>query len=266
MMAASKPEVAPISVNGVGITATQINAEVQYHPAEKLSDAQEMAMRALVVRELLLQEAQSLGIFEDRCNIKDEQAVIDELLKKEIHTPETDKESCERYYQSNKKRFVTSPLFQVSHILFSALADDDIAREAARKKADEVLAILQRNPDRFSDLAKDYSSCSSGKEGGRLGQISKGQTTPAFEAALFKMQKGEISREPVTTRYGYHIIYVHERADGAEMPFEAVQEWIANHLKQSFWQRAVHQYIGILAGKADIKGFEMRAADSPLVQ
>lgn len=257
MMAASTPAAPPISVNGMGITDSQINAEVQFHPASKLTDAQEMAMRALVVRELLLQEAQRKGIFEDRCSIKDEQTVIDELLKREVKVPEPDRESCERYYKSNKRRFVTSPLFQVSHILFPI---------DAKQKADEVLAILQNYPDRFSDLAKEYSSCSSAKEGGRLGQISKGQTTPEFETALFRMKKDETSRELVATRYGYHIIRVHERAESKEMPFEAVQEWIADYLRQSVWQRAVSQYIGVLAGKADIKGFKMKAADSPLVQ
>lgn len=266
MMTAATPEAPPISVNGIEIPASQINAEIQYHPAEKFSDAKEMAMRALVVRELLLQEAQSKGIFDERCSVKDEQAVIDELLKKEVRVPEPDKESCERYYKSNRSRFVTSPLFQVSHILFSAPADDASAREAASKKSGDVLAILRKNPDRFADMAKEYSSCSSGKEGGRLGQISKGHTTPEFEAALFKMQKGEISREPVATRYGYHIIYVHEREESKEMPFEMVQEWVSDYLKQSVWQRAVSQYIGVLAGKSDIKGFKLKAADSPLVQ
>jgi peptidyl-prolyl cis-trans isomerase C len=257
MMTASTPTVPPVSVNGMGITISQINAEVQYHPAEKFSDAKEMAIRALVVRELLLQEAQSKGIFEDRCSIKDEQAVIDELLKREVKVPEPDKESCERYYKSNKQRFVTSPLFQVSHILFPS---------DAKQKALEVLLLLEENPDRFSDLAKEYSSCSSAKEGGRLGQLSKGQTTPEFEAALFKMQKGETSSELVTTRYGYHIIRVHERAERKEIPFDAVQEWIADYLKQNVWQRAVSQYIGVLAGKSEIKGFKLNAASSPLVQ
>ena len=251
------PESPPVSVNGMDITSGQINAELQYHPAEKFSDARGMATRALVVRELLLQEAQNRGLFADRCSIKDEQAVIDELLKREISVPEPDQESCERYYKSNKKRFVTSPLYEVSHILFP---------KDAKRKADEVLEVLRENPDRFSVLAKEYSACSSGKDGGRLGQISRGQTTPEFETALFKMQKGETSREPVATRYGYHIIHVHERADSREIPFEAVQEWIADYLKQSVWQRAVSQYIGVLAGKADIKGFKLKAAETPLVQ
>ena len=214
-------------------------------------------MQALVVRELLLQEAQNKGILKDRCSVKDEQAAIDELLKREVRVPEPDKESCERYYKSNKQRFVTSPLFQVSHILFPA---------DAKQKAEEVMTLLKNNPDKFVALAKEYSSCSTAKEGGRLGQISKGQTTPEFEAALFKMQKGETSETLVITRYGCHIIHVHERAESQDLPFDAVQGWIADYLKQSVWQRALSQYISVLAGKAEITGFKLKAADSPLVQ
>jgi peptidyl-prolyl cis-trans isomerase C len=266
MMAAEATEAPWITVNGAAITAKQINAEVQYHPAKALAEAREMAMQALVVRELLLQEAQNKGIFKDRCSVKDEQAVIDTLLEDEVKVPEPDRESCERYYKNNRQRFVTSNLFDVSHILFAAPLDDEEARSGAKKKAGEVLLLLHGSPNSFPELARQHSSCSSAKEGGRLGQISKGQTTPEFEEVLFKMQKGETSREPVATRYGYHILRVHERAESKELPFEAVQQWIADYLKQSAWQRAVSQYIGLLAGKAEIKGFKLKSYETPLVQ
>jgi hypothetical protein len=45
-----------------------------------------------------------------------------------------------------------------------------------------------------------------------LGQISKGQTMPAFETALFAMREGDMSQEPVASEVGYHIIKVHEYA------------------------------------------------------
>lgn len=50
-----------ITVNGIKITPDEINAEVQYHPAESLFSAKYEAMRALVIRELLLQRAAGLG-------------------------------------------------------------------------------------------------------------------------------------------------------------------------------------------------------------
>lgn len=265
-MSVGAQETMPVIVNGVGITDKQINTELQYHPAREIADARTRAMRALVVRELLLQEAQNKGVFKDRQSIKDESGVIETLLQKDIQVPSPDHDSCLRYYKNNQQRFMTSVLYEASHILLSAPADDGEKRAQALQKITDILAALKQSPDLFAALAREHSACSSAKEGGRLGQISKGQTTLEFEQALFKMKKGDISPSSVATKYGYHIIFVHERADSMQLPFEAVKDWIADYLKQSVWRRAVSQYIEILAGKADIKGFNLKAAETPLVQ
>ena len=57
----------------------------------------------------------------------------------------------------------------------------------------------------FSELAKDYSHCPSGKDGGNLGEFTKGQMVPSFEKAAFSLQVDEIS-EPIKTQFGYHLI------------------------------------------------------------
>src|SRR5690606_33662397 len=99
----------------------------------------------------------------------------------------------------NKKKFITSPLFDVAHILYLAPPENANLRAVAKKKAKETIEALQKNPESFEDFARLHSACSSAKEGGRLGQISKGQTMPGFETALFTMKEGEISQEPVET-------------------------------------------------------------------
>lgn len=57
----------------------------------------------------------------------------------------------------------------------------------------------------FEVLAKDFSSCPSGKEGGMLGAFSKGQMVKEFEKAAFSLEIGQVSI-PVKTRFGYHLI------------------------------------------------------------
>lgn len=57
----------------------------------------------------------------------------------------------------------------------------------------------------FESLAKDYSTCPSGKDGGNLGEFGKGMMVPAFEKAAFALMPGEVS-EPVRTQFGYHLI------------------------------------------------------------
>ncbi len=180
--------------------------------------------------------------------------------------PEADIESCRRYYENNREKFFTSPLFEVAHILYMAPPEDDAARAEAFERASNALERLKASPELFAEIAKTDSACSSAKDGGRLGQISRGQTMPAFEAALFQMQEGEISAAPVASEVGYHIIKVFRRVDGRQLPFENVTDWIAQELQEKSWNRAFSQYIQLLAGRARITGFRLDGAQNPLVQ
>ena len=57
----------------------------------------------------------------------------------------------------------------------------------------------------FEDLAKHFSICGSARNGGDLGEFSKGMMVPAFEKALLDLDEDEIS-DVVRTQFGYHII------------------------------------------------------------
>ncbi len=255
-----------IEVNGIKISIDEINAEVQYHPADTLFSAKYEAMKALVIKEVLIQRAAEKGLCQRDEAIKNPDAVIEELLAQEINIPEADIHACERYYEYNKQKFFTSPLFEVSHILYMAPPDDAKHRAEALAKALVALGRIKTKPDLFETIAREESACSSAKEGGRLGQISRGQTMPAFELALFRMQEGETSAEPVLTEVGYHIIRAHKRVEGKQLPFENVKDWIAQDLHEKSWNRAFHQYIQLLVGRCHISGFRLDGAQSPLVQ
>ena len=67
---------------------------------------------------------------------------------------------------------------------------------------------IQNGAD-FAALAKQHSSCPSGKNGGDLGFFGRGRMVPEFEQAAFGMQVGQVSN-PVKTQFGYHLIKVTE--------------------------------------------------------
>lgn len=255
-----------ITVNGIQISIDQINAEVQYHPAPSLPEAKYEAMQALVIRELLLQEAVKKGLSKHGEIREASDDIIDRLLEKELSILEPTTDECKRYYENNRKRFVAAPIFEASHILYMASPADAEARKQALMRAKKALESITGNKSLFADIAKAESACSSAKQGGNLGQLSKNQTVPAFEGALFQMKEGELSKEPVETEVGYHIIQVHKRIDGKQLPFEAVSEWISDFLSKQNWQRALSQYLQILIGQAEISGFRLKGADTPLVQ
>ena len=91
---------------------------------------------------------------------------------------------------------------------------------------------------------------SSGDGNAHLVQIGKGQTVAEFEAALFALGAGELCPEPVRTRFGVHVIRAGRRAEGQQLPFEAVEATIRDYLEEASTRKAVAQYLSILAPPA----------------
>ena len=118
------------------------------------------------------------------------------------------------------------------------------------------------NPDCFAALARAYSRCPSAAQGGNLGQITRGQTTPEFEQALLALKPGELCAEPVATRYGFHVIRLDRKHEGRTLPYEAVAGRIADYLRESVRRRADAQYIARLVTAARIEGIELAGADA----
>ncbi len=59
--------------------------------------------------------------------------------------------------------------------------------------------------DSFEDLARDFSKCPSGKQGGDLGEFGKGMMVKPFEDVAFGLEVGAVS-VAVKTQFGYHLI------------------------------------------------------------
>jgi peptidyl-prolyl cis-trans isomerase C len=250
-----------IGVNGVVIPSDAIDREVQYHPSETLAAAREAAASALVVRELLRQACAAAGIV-----TTDEEAAFETLLRAEITVPEPDDTVCRHYHARNPAKFRSADLFAVRHILLPAAPDDEAAHEAAKSKAVALIAELAEHPSRFADLARVHSACPSSGQGGSLGQIQRGQTVPEFETFMLALEPGQLCPVPVPTPFGYHVIQLEQRADGQDLPYEAVADAIRAFLQESSWRQAVHQYLQILVGKARITGIDLGGATTPLVQ
>jgi peptidyl-prolyl cis-trans isomerase C len=262
------PQPKVISVNGAVITRATIAREVQHHPASRPIDAWQAAARALVVRELLLQEARRLAIAaeprSDGAGRREtaEEALIRALYEREVTTPEPDPDACRRYYERNRKAFRSATLYEAAHILFAARRDQPRAFEEARTVAKAVLAELAQAPHRFGELARRHSACPSAAQGGNLGQITAGQTTPEFEQALTALAPGATSPAPVATRYGLHIIRLDRRIEGRELPFERVADRIADYLRDSVARRATAQYLARLVSRAEITGIALADAEA----
>ena len=257
-----------IRVNDVAIPAAAIAREVQYQEEATPQAAWDAAARALVIRELLLQRAAALGIAAEplvsgKIRETEEEAIIRSLLEAEVATPKADEAACLKYFQSNPSCFRSSDLFEPLHILFKAARVDEAAYASANARAETVLAQLRDAPERFEDFARTLSDCPSAVEGGRLGQVARGETTPEFEAALLALKPGEICAAPICTPYGAHLIRLERRVPGVLLPFEQVRDDIASYLEAQAQRQAAARYIALLAGEARIEGVEMRGPGTP---
>jgi peptidyl-prolyl cis-trans isomerase D len=143
-------------------------------------------------------------------------------------------EEVRQAYDQNPARFATPEERDASHILIQAGPDaTPEAKSAARAKAEDLVKQLLAKPDRFADLAREYSQDpGSAKSGGDLGFMARGVTKKAFDDALFSMKEGEI-RGPVETEFGFHIIRLKAIRGGSVKPFEEVRSSIEAELKRS---------------------------------
>ncbi len=268
----AKPVMEAVSVNGTVIPEEDILAEAQNHPAETPGEAVKAAKRALVVRELLLQEAKDQGVTgepeTDETGRPEtaEDAAIRELMDRDVTVPMATDDECRRYFEQNTSKFRTQPLYEARHILLAARPEDKVARDKAKRQAQTLCKTLRNDPSGFSAAAAEFSACSSQGEGGRLGQLSKGDTVDAFDQALEALKEGDITAEPVETDFGFHVIALDRKIPGRDLPFEQAREKIAAWLEAASWSRAVSQYITILAAKAELTGIDLQEVDGPLVQ
>jgi peptidyl-prolyl cis-trans isomerase C len=216
-------------------------------------------------RELLRQRAAARGLLP--AGAPDDAAVddaIERLLDEEVRVPAPTEAECRRHYETHKADFVSGELVHARHILFQVTPGVRVPE--IRAHAEATLAELLAEPDRFDARARELSNCPSGQQGGNLGQLGRGDTVPEFEQALFRLGPPGILPELVKTRHGFHIVAVDQRIPGETLPFEAVRARIAERLAATVEERALRQYVSILAGQAEIVGVDLAGAPTPLVQ
>ncbi|MBP7125877.1 peptidylprolyl isomerase [Myxococcota bacterium] len=234
-------------------------------PEDRLRKIQENVVNRLVEEELLAQEIQRQGIqvteaeidaeFEKyRGRFKSEEqfnsylthgkTTIEEIrarlrsslaltkLLQKLGRLDVPEEEVRQAYQTGIKMYTEPEQVQARHILIKVAENAPADQvEAARKKAMEALKKVRGGED-FGNVARTHSDDAMSKEkGGDLGFFRRGVMVPKFEEAAFAMQPGEMSKEPVRTPFGFHIIQVTDRKAERVKPFEEVQDQIRESLR-----------------------------------
>lgn len=135
------------------------------------------------------------------------------------------------------------------HILLRPSAQMTEA-QARQKLADFKRRILAGQAD-FATLAKENSQDASARNGGDLGWASPGMFVPEFEEALDSMQPGQIS-DPITTRFGVHLIQLLERRQAKLSPQEQ-REVARNALREKKLDEAYARWTQDVRGRAYVE-------------
>ncbi len=161
-------------------------------------------------------------------------------------------------YEQDKESYRQPEQRHARHILFKIEKNaPENLRAEKKKQAEAVLTQAKAQGGDFAALAKQYSDDASNKDmGGDLGFFAAGRMVPAFDAAVFAMQPGEISG-PIETEFGYHLIKLEEVKPETVRSFEQVKDSIAADLKRQqakalSFKRAAAAYEAVMkAGSLD---------------
>lgn len=152
-------------------------------------------------------------------------------------------EEAQTYYEEHKAQYVSNEKRLAAHILVMPGNDE----AAAKAKAEDLAKQLDSGAD-FADLAKANSDDTlSAEQGGKLDWFEPGVMDPAFDAALFALNKGQHSAV-VKTDFGFHIIKLLDVQSGATVPFADVKAKIVAQLQD---KKAVDQFYSLQSKLAD---------------
>jgi peptidyl-prolyl cis-trans isomerase C len=238
----SSPVVA--TVNGTPITQNILEVYTGQRSAKGAGKAKpEEMINELVTLELMRQEADHEGLNAEpivvaSINQLERSALAGAAIKMFMkNNPVTDAEVKDYYDQ---KIATPTKEYKARHILLKS-------EEEARK----VIAMLDSGKD-FAELAKKMSTGPSGPSGGELGWFSPTQMVKEFADAAAALKKGQYTKTPVHTQFGWHVIELEDVRDSTPPSFDEVKD----RIKLGLANQKLQKHIMELREKAsiDIKG------------
>lgn len=232
-------------VNGTELTKNEFAAYVsvrigQHGRPDALDDNQRKALlEEYINRELIYQDALANGLDKlpgvaEEIENQRRNILASYSVRRVISKPPTD-EALHDAYQKQYAR--TNKEYNAKHILVKT-----------EDEAKAIIAALDNGED-FSKLAEEKSLDSSAKQGGDLGWFSLEQMVRPFSDATAVLKKGEYTKTPVHTEFGWHVIKLEDTRDVSPPPFDSVKKQLANMLQNQL----ISDYVGQLRDKAKIE-------------
>ncbi len=232
------------TVNGKTIPAERAEVMIDEQRAQGAPDSAELreAVREeLIRREVLAQAAEKAGL-NKKAEVKAQMEMATQaiLIRSYLQdymekNPVTDAD-VQAEYEAIKAR-MTGKEFKPRHVLVET--------------EDEAKAIIAKlnSGEAFAELAKASKDPGSKDRGGELGWSNPDMFVQPFAEALRALEKGQITKAPVKTDFGYHVIQLDDIRDVQAPPLDEVKP----QLMQRLQQRKVEEHMMSLREKAQVK-------------
>jgi len=184
-----------------------------------------MALDQVLNTRLVQNKAESAGLENDlevkkQLEMARQQIIRSVYIQRELDKQISDADMKAKYDQEIGKQPSIDEL-RASHILLDS-----------ESNAKDLIAKLNAGED-FAKLAAENSGDPGNKDkGGDLGWFAKADMVPEFSEAAFKLSKGSVSKEPVKTQFGWHVIKVEDKRERPKPSFDDVKPAIQAELRR----------------------------------
>ena len=231
------------TVNGQAISQTAFDMIINEQKAKGTPDSPELQnaiKEQLIANELVAQEAKKKGVdkksdVQIKFELAKQAILINTYLTDYVKANPVSEAQLKAEYDVIKNN-LGSTEFKARHIL--------VENES---EAQSIIAKLDKG-EKFSELAKASKDPGSKDKGGELGWSSPNAYVKPFGEALGKLKKGEYTKTPVKSDFGYHVIMLEDSRPATPPPFEQVKP----QLQQRASQQAIERMVQELRAKAKI--------------
>lgn len=199
------------------------------------------ALDDLIATEIALQEAKKTDILEREESKKaisdySRNVLLQTWTKEKVESFNIDDAAIKAAYDERVADLVSKE-FNASHILVKT-----------EDEAKTIITELNAEGADFAAIAKEKSTGPSSSNGGSLGWFKSSTMVPAFANAVEAMSKGDISKEPVKTQFGFHVIKLEDSRESKLPTLESLKD----QLERVISQKQMLAYMDELKKTADI--------------
>ena len=233
------------TVNGKPIPearATTMLAEQKVQGAAENAELRDAVREELIRREVLAQAATKAGMdkkedIQAQMDLARQAVLIRAYLQDYVKAHPVTDDAVRAEYENIKSQMSGAKEYKPRHILVETDTEAKV-----------IIAKLGAG-EKFEELAKQSKDPGSKDKGGELGWSNPAMFVKPFAEALQQLEKGQYTKTPVKTDFGYHVIELEDVRQPEAPSFDEVKP----QLQQRMQQQVVEKHMLELRAKADVK-------------